>query len=95
MKNSLELMKMFTSNRRPSFSYSPLETMKGDVYILSEKQNNWLLGVIYGELKQCKDVPKDWQPGFGTQRNEGDTYYIYTTVKRNRKPYPAVRVATY
>jgi len=70
MKTSLELMQMFTTGRKPYYSYSPAETIKGDCFILSQKQLDWLLAVINAELKHVKNVPKNWNPTLGTQRKD-------------------------
>lgn len=80
--NSLQLMKMFTENRKPFRVYNTGETRQGQEFLLSDKQLRWLLETIYKEMP--KDAPSGFNPIFGTTYT--DKHSSFTLHSLGKRP---------
>lgn len=80
----LTLMQLFTKERKPTFEYSPLELRHNSKdYSISERQYQWLLAVVYTEIKKdASRVPNGWVPINGVTYTAGHISYSIVSVRR-------------
>ena len=91
----LDVMKLLTKDRKPSFEYSPLETLKNcKDYIITDRQYQWLLIHVYSDIRKNNKeqrIVKGWQPINGVTYTDG--LVSYSIVSKHKKV--CIRVSDY